>query len=78
MFAFGAWWVIMMATEDKRREMARKSLKAAHDFECARMDEEYAELCQPIEEANKQLTDAWQAARSALAAKYQRLQADRR
>ena len=37
------------------------------------MDEEYAELCQPIEEANKRLTDAWQAEWSALAAKYQRL-----
>jgi hypothetical protein len=73
MFAFGAWWVLMITTENMRREMARKSLKAAHEFECARMDEEYAELCQPIEETNKQLTDAWQAESSALAAKYQRL-----
>lgn len=73
MAAFGAWWVIMMATENKRREMARKSLKAAHEFECECMDEDYAELCRPIEEANKHLTDAWQAERSALFAKYQRL-----
>ena len=73
MIAFGAWWVIMMATENMRREMARKSLKAAHEFECARMDEEYAELCQPIEEANKRLTDAWTAAYAAITADYERL-----
>ena len=66
MIAFGAWWVIMTATENTRREMAHKSLKAAHEFECERMDEEYAELCRPIEEANKRLTDAWKAAYAAV------------
>ena len=37
------------------------------------MDAEYAEQCRPIEEANKQFTDAWQAEWSAIAAKYQKL-----
>ena len=73
MIAFSAWWVFMMVTENQRREMARKSLKSAYEYECERMDEEYAEACEPIEEANKRLTDAWQAAKSARTAKYQRL-----
>ena len=73
MTVFGAWWAIMMATEEKRRELARKSLQSSHEYECARMDEDYAELCRPINEANKQLLNAWQVEKSALSAKYQRL-----
>ncbi len=63
----------MRATENTRREMARKSLKAAHKFECERMDEEYAELCQPIEEANKRITDTWKSAYGALMAEHEKL-----
>ncbi|MDB5352855.1 MAG: Protein kinase protein [Planctomycetota bacterium] len=71
--AFGAWWVVLMGTQNQRREMARKSLNSAHEYECERMDEEYAEQIQPIEEVNKELTDAWQASKAAITAKYQRL-----
>jgi DNA-binding helix-hairpin-helix protein with protein kinase domain len=71
--AFGTWWVIMMATENKRREMAHKSLKAAHEFECKRMALEYAELCRPVEEANKRLTDTWKAAYAAVMAEHEKL-----
>jgi hypothetical protein len=73
MVAFGTWLGIMFATENKRRQIARKSLRAAHELGCARLDEQHAELCRPIEEANKHLTDAWQAERSALAMKHRRL-----
>ena len=73
MIGFGAWWLIMMVTEDKRRAITSKSLKAAYELQCALMDEDYAELCQPIEEANKKLTDLWQAEWSAISAKYRLL-----
>ena len=73
MAAFGVWWVIMMVTENQRREIARKSLKSAHEFECEHMDEEYAEQTQPIEEANKELLDAWKSANTAKAAEHIRL-----
>ncbi len=43
MITFGTWWVILMATENKRREMAGKSLKAAYMFEWGRIDEEYTD-----------------------------------
>jgi DNA-binding helix-hairpin-helix protein with protein kinase domain len=72
MFAFGTWWVTMKATENTRRELARKSLRAAYKFECARMYDEYADLCQPIEAENKRMADAWEAEKSALTAKYQK------
>jgi DNA-binding helix-hairpin-helix protein with protein kinase domain len=73
MIAFGAWWAIMKATEGQRQEMARKSLKASHEFECERLDAEYAEQCRPIEEANKRLTDAWTAAHAAITADYEKV-----
>jgi hypothetical protein len=73
MIAFGAWSVIMKATEGQRQEMARKSLKAVHELECERMDAEYAEHCRPIEEANKRLTDAWTAAYAAITADYEKV-----
>jgi hypothetical protein len=71
--AFGSWWAMMAATGGWSQDLARKSLKAAYDLECEQMDDEYAKLCYPIEEANKQLTNTWQAQRSAIAAMYQRL-----
>jgi DNA-binding helix-hairpin-helix protein with protein kinase domain len=70
--AFAIWWVLMFATENQRREISRKPLKAAHQVDCDRMDEEYAELCRPIEEANQRLLDAWQAANAAKAAEHSR------
>lgn len=73
MIAFGVWWMIMRGTESMRQEMARKSLKATHEYECERMDEEYAELCQPIEEANKRLTDDWKAAYANVMSEHERL-----
>jgi hypothetical protein len=73
MVAFGIWWMIIQGTENMRREMARKSLKEAYEFECERMDEEYAELCRPIEEANKKLTDAWEASYAAVMADHEKL-----
>lgn len=72
MFAFGAWWILMKATERQRQEMARKALKAVHGLECERIDAEYAEQCRPIEEANKRLTDAWTSAYAAVTAEYER------
>ena len=66
LIAFGAWWAIMRGTEGKRRDMARRSLQAAHEAECERMDAEYAELCRPIEESNRRRTAAWKAAAAAL------------
>ena len=72
MIAFGAWWAIMTATEGKRRDMARRSLRAAHEAECERMDEEYAELCRPIEESNRRRTAAWKAAARAVIAEHER------
>ena len=70
---FGTWLAMIMATENKRREIARRSLKAAHEFECGRLDQAYTELRRPIDEANQRLTDAWQAERLALGVKYQAL-----
>ncbi len=70
MLAFGAWWAIMRATEAKRREASRKSLKLAHQQECEWLDEEYAESCRPIEKANERRTAAWKAAVAALNAEH--------
>ncbi len=64
---FAVWWLILVATEDQRREMARKALKKAHQIECDCIDEEYAEVCGAIEEANEQRMADWQAAKAALA-----------
>ena len=73
MIAFGAWWLLMMVTEGKRREMARVALKKEHETECAQMDAEYEEQVQPIEEANKKILDACKAANAAKAAEHARL-----
>jgi DNA-binding helix-hairpin-helix protein with protein kinase domain len=73
MAAFGIWWAIMRFTASQRQEMARKSLKSAHEFECERMDEAYEELCQPINEINQRLTDEWKAAYSIQTREHERL-----
>lgn len=73
MAAFAIWWFILNVTEHHRREMARKSQKADHASECARLDEEYAEICQPIETANKRIADAWRAANNEMVAQYQQI-----
>jgi DNA-binding helix-hairpin-helix protein with protein kinase domain len=63
---FAVWWLIMVTTENQRREMARRAMRTAHQIECDRIEEEYAELCRPIEEANRRRMAAWQAAKAAL------------
>jgi DNA-binding helix-hairpin-helix protein with protein kinase domain len=63
---FAVWWLIMVATENQRREMARKALMKARQIDCDRIDEEYAELCRQIKEANQRRMAHWQAAKAAL------------
>jgi len=70
--AFAVWWFLLNATENRRRERAREGLKEAHEDECERMDEEYAEACRPIEEANERILDAWKSANGAKAKEHAR------
>ena len=63
---FAAWWGLMRITHI-RRERLLAALKRDHRFECERIDEEYAELCRPVEEANQRRMADWQAAKAALA-----------
>ena len=70
--AFGVWWAILKTTEGKRRDMTRRALRAAHEVECERMDEEHAELCRPIEESNRRRIAAWEAAAAAATADHER------
>ena len=64
---FAAWWVLMRITQEYRRERLLAALSRDHWFECERIDEEYAELCRPVEEANQRRMAAWQDAKAALA-----------
>jgi DNA-binding helix-hairpin-helix protein with protein kinase domain len=73
MLAFGAWSLLMMATEGMRNKMAQESLKRAHEAECVQMNEEYEVRVQPIVKANKKLVDAWEAAKATKAAEHARL-----
>jgi hypothetical protein len=59
---FTIWLVLMATTEKPRQEMALKALSKAHQIECERIDEEYAELCRRIEDSNQRRMVAWQAA----------------
>jgi DNA-binding helix-hairpin-helix protein with protein kinase domain len=73
MALFAAWWALMRITEKPRQERIRKMLKEDNQIECDRMDEEYAELCKPIEAANRRLMAAWKAANEAVFAEYERI-----
>jgi DNA-binding helix-hairpin-helix protein with protein kinase domain len=73
MFGFGVWWALMKLTEEMRFAMALKSLKNAHEAECAQMLEEYEELVRPIRKANDKILHAWKVANSAAEAKYAQL-----
>ncbi|MHB1559610.1 MAG: hypothetical protein ACYC61_19350 [Isosphaeraceae bacterium] len=69
---FAAWWLIMVATEGLRREMALRALERVHQIECDRIDQEYAAHCRLIEEANHRWVAAWQAAQAAQAEQHAR------
>jgi len=70
---FALWWGLIKVTENQRQEMTLRSMKTAHQLECDRMAEEYAEICHPIEAVNQQRLAAWQTGKSRLAAEHERL-----
>jgi hypothetical protein len=62
---FSAWWLLMNLTERTRHRLAQASLRAAHEIECAQMDEEYAERVQPIRKINEKILNRWREANAA-------------
>lgn len=70
MLAFGVWWLFLKVSQGMRREMALKSLGNEHVLTCAQIDYEHAQQVQSIEKANMKLLDAWNAAKTARAAKH--------
>ena len=65
MVGFGFWLMVLTATERGRRETERQNRKAEYKRTCQLIDEEYADLCRPIEEVNTRLTEVWAASYSA-------------
>ncbi len=63
--SFTTCLLMMIATEKKRREMAHNALSQAHQTECDRINQAYAERCRPIREANDRLMAVWRSAKAA-------------
>ena len=73
MLAFGVWWLFLKVTQGMRRKIVLKSLKDEHALACAQIDYQHAQQGQSIEQANRKLLDAWNAANAARAAEHAQL-----
>ena len=72
MLGFGAWLLIMIATEGMWHRMAQESLKKEHEEECTQIQEVYDEEVQSIRKAKWKLLDAWGTANAKKAAEHTR------
>ena len=66
------WLILMMTTLNRRRAAVLAGLMKTHLLECERIDEEYADRCEPIRSVNRRLTAEWKSAAAAFLAEHDR------
>ncbi len=61
MLCFAFLWMFLLITKDDRHRRSIVRMSRAHEDECRRIDEKYAQECKPVRAMNKQAKDEWKA-----------------